>query len=107
MEEISGEFSPLVPSPKKFPYIFMLSDACLMKSILNAVPKTCVNSTCTPFKQLNNSFFFRLVLAYPEVGIVINFNKNENVSNCYLVTSVSMVSLNFRVSLSSVSSIFN
>lgn len=59
-----------------------------------------------PSSSCNNSFF-RLVVAYPEVGIVINFNKNENVSNYYLVTFVSMVSLNFRVSLFSVSSIFN
>lgn len=41
-------------------------------------------------------------MEYPEVGIVINFNKNENASNYYLVTFVSIVSLNFRFSLSSV-----
>lgn len=43
--------------------------------------------TVLPLSSCNTSFF-PLVVEYPEVGIVINFNKNENTSNYYSVTFV-------------------
>ena len=42
-----------------------------------------------PLSSCNTSFF-SLVVGYPEVGIVINFNKNENAWNYYSVTFVSI-----------------